>query len=48
MVESFDTYKDCAKYLEVSIQTIPNRINNNSQFLFKDKLYTLKKVKFTK
>lgn len=44
VVKTFYTYKDCAEYLEVSLQTIPNRININSLFKFKDKLYTLKKV----
>lgn len=44
VVETFYTFKDCTKYLEVSLQTIPNRINKNSLFKFKDKFYTLKKV----
>jgi hypothetical protein len=44
VVETFYTFKDCAKYLEVSLQTIPNRINKNSLFKFKDKFYTLKKA----
>jgi len=44
VVKTFYTYKDCAEYLEVSLQTIPNRINKNSIFKFKDKFYTLKKV----
>ena len=43
LVKSFNTYKDCAKYL-VSIQTIPNRISNNSQFIFKDKLCTRREI----
>lgn len=44
VVERFYTFKDCANYLEVSIQTILNRINKNSLFKFKGKPYTLKKV----
>jgi|ERR1044071_7675737 hypothetical protein len=44
IVETFYTFKDCAKYLGVSLQTIPNRINKNSRFRFKDKFYTIKKV----
>ena len=46
VVKTFYTYKDCAKYLEVSLQTIPNRINKNSLFKLKDKFYTLKKVEY--
>lgn len=42
VVKTFYTYKDCA--LEVSLQTIPNRINKNSLFKFNGKFYTLKKV----
>ena len=43
-IASFDTFKDCAKYLGVSIQIIPNRIEKKIKFKFKDKICTLKKV----
>lgn len=44
VITSFYSFKDCAKYSDVSLQAIPNRINKNSKFKFKDKFYTLKKV----
>ncbi len=44
VARTFYTFKDCANYLEVSLQTIPNRINKNSLFKFRGRLYTLKKV----
>jgi hypothetical protein len=44
VAETFYTFKDCANYLEVSLQTIPNRINKNSLLKFKGKLHSLKKV----
>lgn len=43
VAETFYTFKDCAKYLQVSPQTIPNRIKKNSRFKFNGKLYTIKK-----
>jgi hypothetical protein len=44
VAETFYTFKDCAKYLQVSPQTIPNRIKNNSESKFNGKLYILKKA----
>ena len=44
VIASFYSFKDCATYLDVYLQTIPNRINKNSKFKFKDKFYTFKKV----
>lgn len=43
VVETFYTFKDCAKFLNVSLQTIPNRINKNSIFKFKDQFYNLQR-----
>ncbi len=44
VLASFDSYKDCAKFLGVSPQTIPNRIARDSQIKYKDILCNLKKV----
>ena len=44
IINSFNTYADCARFLEVTHSTVSTRAKKGNLFVFKGKLYYIRKI----